>query len=429
MSTQRVIRIAIVDDVDDPDLVAAGSRQVIRTLVEGLDPARFQVVVILRGLGRFAELLRAARAGTELVDNPTPCFGSMYRYQGASVVPLPHVFALNLARLPVVIAGYTRLFRQLRIDVAYLANPIGHVSAGTGAWLTGIPAVWHLQGPPQQRQRVKLLLPVYRAWRGVTGGRVVAISRQVAERYGGEPSGRPQVILNGVDTSRFTPGSPDPARFDALGLQPGRHPIVGLVGYISRYKRMDLLPRVVAGVLHRCPEARFLVCGDAVDGPTVTGSGHDGEFPRAPVARKEMVRTIYRSLREAGHADRVVFAGPRDDLPELYRGMDVLAHLSAVEGFGLVLAEAMSAGRPVVAFRSAAGPRELVDDGVTGYLVPDPDDLETFAERIAGLLNDPASRDRMGSAARRRVEERFSRKRFISEFSTLFEELAESSGA
>lgn len=138
------------------------------------------------------------------------------------------------------------------------------------------------------------------------------------------------------------------------------------------------------------PDARFLLVGDAIFG------------------EKSFVDELKEMCRELGVAEKVVFTGFRDDVPGIMRSIDLLVHASTLpEPFGMVLIEAMAACRPVVATR-AGGVQEIVDNGVTGILVP-PRDEDAMARAIIEILSDGGLRQRMGEAGLRRVEERFSR--------------------
>jgi glycosyltransferase involved in cell wall biosynthesis len=108
-----------------------------------------------------------------------------------------------------------------------------------------------------------------------------------------------------------------------------------------------------------------------------------------------------RSL-ELGLADAVVWAGFRDDIPAVMSSFDVFALSSQYEGFGLVLLEAMTAGKPVVATKVSAIP-ELVEDGVTGLLSPGGDPV-AFGGAIL-RLEDTALREKLGMAGRKRAGE------------------------
>src|SRR5207253_4803792 len=104
-----------------------------------------------------------------------------------------------------------------------------------------------------------------------------------------------------------------------------------------------------------------------------------------------------------GVAERVHVLGPRKDVPALMHAMDVFAMPSIWEGFGLVLLEAMAAGRPIVASRVATIP-EVVLDGETGLLVPAGDPL-ALADALAHLAQQPALAARMGEAGRERLRQ------------------------
>ena len=95
-----------------------------------------------------------------------------------------------------------------------------------------------------------------------------------------------------------------------------------------------------------------------------------------------------------GIAERVVFLGFRNDIPELNNTADISAFPSKIEGLGLAGIEAMAAGVPVVA-SNVHGILDYVRDGETGFAVP-PDDAEGFARAIEKLADDPELREKMG---------------------------------
>jgi len=106
-----------------------------------------------------------------------------------------------------------------------------------------------------------------------------------------------------------------------------------------------------------------------------------------------------------GVADRVVFAGYREDVPALLAGCDVFCLPSSAEGLPLVVLEAMAAGKPVVA-TAVGGVPELVVHGETGLLVP-AGDLDALRRALADLLADPERARRLGETGRERVRASF----------------------
>ncbi len=165
----------------------------------------------------------------------------------------------------------------------------------------------------------------------------------------------------------------------------GRHPLLLGLGRLHDEKGFDVLLRALPGL----PGATLVLAGD---GPE-----------RATLAR------LAASL---GVASRVVFAGWRRDVGALLAAADALVLPSRVEPLGNVIIEAWSAGRPVVA-AAVAGPRELIEDGADGVLVP-PEDPTSLGAAIAGLLADPARARAIAAVGRRRYEAEFTEARVLA---------------
>lgn len=119
--------------------------------------------------------------------------------------------------------------------------------------------------------------------------------------------------------------------------------------------------------------------------------------------------------------------GPRDDVADLLRRSDIYALISHWEGLPYSILEAMSAGLPVVA-SDVGGVREAVLDGVSGILVPRGDGAALRAA-LAGLIGDPAHRERLGTAGRRRYETAFRFETMLARTIDLYERVAAAGAA
>ena len=198
----------------------------------------------------------------------------------------------------------------------------------------------------------------------------------LGELYG-VPGRRVAVIPPGVDRERFRPRDRAAARSE-LGLTAGAR-ILLAAGRIERPKGLDLLIEALGEMTARDGVQLLIIGGD--------------ERSRAEVAR------LTRVAEGAGVSDLVRFVGSvtHEQIGTYYNAADVVVMPSRYESFGLVAAEAMASGVPVVASR-VGGLASTVADGRTGYLIPwrDPD---LFAEKLDLLLDDEALRERLGASA------------------------------
>ena len=201
---------------------------------------------------------------------------------------------------------------------------------------------------------------------------------------------RVSVITPGVDPSRF-PTERNPAARRSFGL-PESVPIACLVGRLSRWKGHHVAIRAWEIVHHEFPQAILAIAG----------------------AGEEDYMAECRALAtQLGLSEAVKFIGHQTDVPRVLAAGDLLLHSSCyahyrqgpVEALGMVVLEAMAARLPVIA-TAAGGVREIVEDGVTGKLVP-PGDPQAIAEAIINYFRDPAAGLAAGGRGRRRVTENF----------------------
>jgi glycosyltransferase involved in cell wall biosynthesis len=192
-----------------------------------------------------------------------------------------------------------------------------------------------------------------------------------------------RVIPTGIDVRAFA--TADGARFRERMELPADACVIGHVGRLAQEKNLGFLAAGVGRFLRTQPRAYFLVVGD---GPW-----------------RKPLRDVFT---RHGVADRLLLAGRRTGrvLREAYRAMDVFAFASKSETQGMVVAEAMAAGVPVVAL-NASGVREIVSDGENGVLLPAGASPARFAAALAACARAP-DRERLVRGAQATAA-RFSR--------------------
>jgi phosphatidylinositol alpha-1,6-mannosyltransferase len=196
----------------------------------------------------------------------------------------------------------------------------------------------------------------------------------------------------GVDTERFCPLTENQklAARDKFGIARDAELIVGLSRLVPR-KGFDIAIAAAARLARSRPRLELVIAGAGRD---------EGRLARLARDRGAPVRFLGRV--------------PFEDLPQLYGCADVFTMLCRnrwlgleQEGFGIVFLEAAACGVPQIAGRSG-GAAEAVDDGVTGVVVDDPDNIDQVAAAFAEMLDNSSARSAMGVAGRRRAVEQFS---------------------
>ena len=234
-------------------------------------------------------------------------------------------------------------------------------------------------------------------WAFRAASRYLAVSPSLMKTAidSGIPAGRIEYVPNGIDTDRFSPATPDERRRlrRALGHDVER-PVVLFVGYFSHDKQ----PRVLFDAWLRLRDFHHADTSLVFVGATKSDY-HEVNEGLADAMRAEAA--------SRGLGDRVTFTGIVHNVHDYLRMADVFVLPSRREGLPVALMEAMSCGLPSVASRLPGATDTLIEDGVSGRLVP-PGDVSAFAEAVHTMLGDTEAASRMGAAAREIVTRNFS---------------------
>lgn len=315
-----------------------------------------------------------------------------------------------LGRLSAASPAVARYVQQLRRTITELQPDLVHSNGFKthllGAWAAPASSrlLWHLHDFLRARPLMPRLLRMH-------VGRcaaVVANSRSVADdaRVALGPRLPIHTVYNAVDLARFTPHGATLDLDAAAGLaRPATATVrVGLVATAARWKGHELFLRALA---------RLARDGAPVRGYLVGGPIYQTAASQFTLAE---LRAVAASL---GLDGQVGFTGFVRDVPAAMRALDIVVHAStAPEPFGLVIAEALASGRPVLT-NALGGAGELIQPGHDA-LTYRAGDARNLADEIARLARDAALRARLGGAARATAERRFARARMGRELTAIY---------
>ncbi|MBN9607025.1 MAG: glycogen synthase [Actinomycetales bacterium] len=356
-----------------------------------------------------AELVRALRA--DALDVRVRCFGAPRAEEGVTAYPPPAGLetanpAIGTLGVDLAIAGDVAGAELVHSHTWY-ANAAGLLAQK----LHGIPHVVTAHSlEPLRPWKAEQLGGGYRvsswieAQAFATADAAIAVSAgmraDILRCYPDVDPARVHVVHNGIDLTGWTRVD-DPDRVRGLGVDPDR-PSVVFVGRITRQKG---LPYLLAAARLLPPEVQLVLCAGAPDTPEILREVQEA----VAVLQGERTGVVW--------IERLL---PRQDLTALLSAATTFVCPSVYEPLGIVNLEAMACGAAVVGTATGGIP-EVVDDGVTGVLVPieqlqdgtgTPLDPERFVRDLADALTrvtaDPELARRMGAAGRARAEAEFS---------------------
>ena len=373
-----------------PTAQLGGAEHSLLDLAAGLDRRRYEPRLLCLGAGPL--LGEASRRGvsTEVVAAPAAFVRTSLRGAPSSTLTL---LGGLLRAMPTFVA-VRRAARRLSPLLVHSNGNKTHALSVPLA-LGAAPVVWHVRDFLPGRRRERLLVRIANA----SVGAIIANSSAVATHLAGLGArpGLVHAIPNGIDLERFRPEGPR-ADLRATFGWPKETRLVGMVGVLARWKGQEVFLRAAGEIAARAPEVRFVIVG----GEIYRTSGHGDFEPR--------LRRLAHELRLDGV---LAFAGHRDDVPEVLRGLDVVVHASIEpEPFGRVIAEAMACERPIVWARGG-GADEVVGDtplAVLGVPRADPVSLAAAVERV---LATPDEARGWAGEGRRRIVERFGVRRHV----------------
>ena len=338
-------------------------------------------------------------------------FASKISKAGVELVALDKQPGLSLSTH----AALWKTLRRLKPAILHTYN-LSAIEYAPAALLAGVPIrVNGLHGrdagDPQGRNRKhnllrRLMLPFYDCCYA-NSAEMVAWNRSVI----GVPAAKSRLLSNGIDTDKFHPDGERLSQPSPFGVGTGTGPgtgtgtgtiVIGSVGRIQDVKDHATLVRAFALLRERLPrlraELRLVIVGDG---------------PLLPQLRAQ--------VEQAGLSDCVWLPGARTDVAAILRSMHIFVLSSLAEGTPGSALEAMASALPVVGTRVGGIP-EVIDDGVTGSLVP-PSDAGALADALAVYAQDAQKSAAHGRAGRERVLRHYNMAAMVSAYQSLYDAL------
>lgn len=320
---------------------------------------------------------------------------------------------LNLKLLftfPLTVFAIVKIINRENIDIVHV-NGLLSFHAPIAALLTKKKVVWHLISSLYPKTLVSLLMPFIR----IMADQIVVIAKKLGEYYMGSQTKlaktHAQIIYECVDGDKFNLFTVSKNDIDKMKKEFNLNhceKVVGCIGNINPIKGYEYYIESASLIKKEIDDVKFLIIGDILD-------------PQKNYYCKKLINLI-GSLKMG---QDIIFAGKRDEMPQILSLFDVFFLTSINEGTPLVILEAMAMEKPVVA-TDVGGISEQVADGETGIIVP-PRNSKAIAEAVIYLLEHADERIRMGKKARERAKEMFSLERCVEEHRKLYENVQKAS--
>jgi glycosyltransferase involved in cell wall biosynthesis len=352
-----------------------GAQEHVHSLVTRLDPDAFDVRVV--SLSHGSSVRRLEKAGIEVTVIDEPDDHAAVRALAELLAPLePEVVHNHMYRAEIVGTRAALLLGEEGCKRPAVISTI-HSSRVRCA---------------EDRQAVRQLTPLM--------DRLIVVSRAIEQKIRDEGRfGAPvSLIYNGVDLQRYNHQQPCCTLHEDYSI-PEASLIVGVVARLEPEKGHRTLIDAWPLVLAAHPDAWLLIVGE--------GSERN---------------SLEAQAASLGIANRVVFTGRREDVPAVTAALEVAVLPSYREAQGLSVLEAMALSRPVVA-SNVGGIPEMIDDGVTGLLVP-PGDCQSLAAAIIRLLSDHPFADMIARRGHDLVHDRFCIELMTNAIESIYEDAA-----
>ncbi len=378
---QNIRRVLYIDHTAE----IGGGEIALLNLIRNIDSRKVAPIVLLFADGPLVEKIRPyaethvlkLESRVAKIGKDTLGWKSLLKFRSAWVT-VRHVFMV------------TRFAKCAQVEIVHTNSLKSDVIGGIAGKFAGIPVIWHVRDRIETDYLPLLVVKVFRFLCRTVPDFVIANSSATLGTLHlmGKRTGL--AIASGIDTAAFTDVVHDGCDIDGLAQATRKKQgiFIGLIGRISPWKGQHIFIEAASLLHSQFPNVRFQIIG-------------------APLfAEREYEQQLHELCERLGVVEAVEFVGFVENVPERIAQLDIVVHASTSgEPFGQVIIEGMAEQKPVVATNGGGVP-EIVEDGVTGLLVP-MGDAVAMANAIDFLLRNPLIAKEMGARGRERALSQF----------------------
>jgi glycosyltransferase involved in cell wall biosynthesis len=318
---------------------------------------------------------------------------SEIQQEGGTVLCLP---ANNNFEIMLKVRQIIAYVKKHNIQLIHCHLPWAGIVGRLAGNITGVPVVYTEHNKWERYHRITYFLNKLSF---SNQQKVIAVSGEVAnsiKKNYHRKKPEVQVVLNGIDTDKFSKCLPDEGDIRKELRIPDGAIVIGISCVFRIQKRLPLWLEIAHMLHEKHPQAYFIIVGDGV-------------------LRKE----VHQKAETLGTEKYVHFAGMQTDTRYYLKAMDIFMMCSEFEGLPIALLEAMSMGC-MPASTAAGGISELIEDGVNGVLVPVTDPMQ-LVNRLSEYLQHPKQIAIMKVAARETVIRSFSMQKMVNELEAIYD--------
>jgi len=369
-----------------------GAERSLLLLLEKIDRKRFEPVVILPNTGPLEDKIN--NLGIKIYKIKYP----WWLVNKLDIFNIGLIFGFKPIQELLSLQRIMKIIKNERIDIVY-TNTIVIFSGAISAYITKTPHIWHVREIIPNNTDLHFFLSNEILFDFVTklSNAVITISQAVRNQFSANHiEEKIRVIPNAVDLSDYDQKNRLP-QINGIKMEDW---LVAVIGHFEPRKAQDIAIRSIQIAKKQIPEIKLIVVGDG---------------------NSKMKKYLNKLVLDLGLSDKIVFTGFRTDIPQILPHCKVLLMPSYDEPFGRVTIEAMASGIPVIGTNSG-GTKEIIQNGITGYLVS-PKNPSEIAEKMIQLYKNQDLVKKLGGAGKKLVIEKYSADEYVKKIENLIEEI------